>query len=250
MTVTKPLAALGAALLLSLSLSACGDKKDAAAEGEKIAAGQDVPPPAGKQWSDVVADTPEMGVVMGNPNAPAKLVEYASYTCPHCRDFTAQAAEPLRKMVNSGRLSYEFRSFLRDPYDLTMALLAKCGGAEPFFPLTEQLFANQENFFTKAQALDPKAAEAALKQAPNQRFVTLAGMTGLVDFVKQRGIPEAQAKQCLADSKMADGLVAKAQEGAKQFEISGTPTFVLNGKVVEDTASWELLRTKLTEAGL
>lgn len=250
-TSTASLSAMILALSLTLGLGACGDKSGNASEPvEKIAVGQNVPPPAGKQWSDVVADTPEMGVVMGNPQAPAKLIEYGSYTCPHCRDFTAEAAEPLRKMVDTGRLSYEFRPFLRDPYDLMMALLAKCGGAEPFFPMTEQLFANQEAFFTKAQALDQKFSENAIKQPANQRFVTLAGPTGLIDFVKQRGISEDKAKQCLADTKMADGLVAKAQEGGKQYDITGTPTFILNGTVVENTASWELLRTKLTEAGL
>ena len=82
------------------------------------------------------------------------------------------------------------------------------------------------------------------------RLVTLAGPTGLIDFVKQRGISEDKAKQCLADSKAADALVAKVQEGAKQYDITGTPTFILNGKVVDGVASWELLRTKLTEAGL
>ena len=237
-------------LALAFGVAACGDKEAASAPAEKVAAGQNIPPPAGKQWADVVADTPEMGVVMGNPDAPVKLVEYASYTCPHCADFSAQASEPLRKMVGTGRLSYEFRSFLRDPYDLTMALLARCGGAEPFFPLTEQLMANQPAFFAKAQALDPKIAEAALKQPPEQRFVTLGTSTGLIDFAKQRGIPEAKAKQCLGDPKVADGLVNKAQEGAKQYDISGTPTFLLNGKVVEGVAGWEGLRAKLTEAGL
>ena len=218
-------------LALAFGVAACGDKEAASAPAEKVAAGQNIPPPAGKQWA-------------------VKLVEYASYTCPHCADFSAQASEPLRKMVNSGRLSYEFRSFLRDPYDLTMALLARCGGAEPFFPLTEQLMANQPAFFAKAQALDPKIAEAALKQPPEQRFVTLGTSTGLIDFAKQRGIAEAKAKQCLGDPKVADGLVNKAQEGAKQYDISGTPTFLLNGKVVEGVAGWEGLRAKLTEAGL
>ena len=242
--------ALLSAVALAFGLAACGDKKDDSAQTETVSAGKDIPPPAGKQWADIVAETPEMGVVMGNPDAPVKLVEYASYTCPHCADFSAQASEPLRKMVGTGRLSYEFRSFLRDPYDLTMALLARCGGAEPFFPLTEQLMANQPAFFAKAQALDPKIAEAALKQPPEQRFVTLGTSTGLIDFAKQRGIAEAKAKQCLGDPKVADGLVNKAQEGAKQYDISGTPTFLLNGKVVEGVAGWEGLRAKLTEAGL
>ena len=247
--MTKPFAVL-TLLVLAAGLSACGDKQEASAPAANIAAGKDIPPPAGKQWSDVVAITPEMGVAMGNAQAPAKLIEYGSYTCSHCADFTAEAAEPLRKMVNSGRLSYEYRSFLRDPYDLMMALLARCGGADPFCPLTEQLFANQKDFFAKAQAIDPKFTESAVKQPPEQRFVTLAGPTGLLDFVKQRGISEDKAKQCLADAKTADALVNKAQEGGKQYTITGTPTFILNGAVVEGAASWELLRPKLSEAGL
>lgn len=246
----KTALALISAAALTFSLSACGDKKDST-DAPKINVGKEnIPPPVGKQWSDMVAATPENGFVMGNPDAPAKLIEYGSYTCSHCRDFTEEASEPLRKMVDTGKLSYEFRSFLRDPYDLTMALLARCGGPEPFFPMTEQLFGYQNSFFEKAQAIDENTQKALMSQPAEKRFIALADATGLIDFAKQRGIPEDKAKQCLTDSKTADALLASTQKGGKDYEITGTPTFILNGSVVEDTATWSLLRTKLTEAGL
>ena len=125
---------------------------------------------------------------------------------------------------------------------------AKVGEGTAIYPVVGLSTGVVSNVFY--EAIDPKAAEAAMKQPANQRLVTLAGPTGLIDFVKQRGISEDKAKQCLADSKAADALVAKVQEGAKQYDITGTPTFILNGKVVDGVASWELLRTKLTEAGL
>ena len=242
-------AALLAAALLPLALSACGDK-GSETKIEKIAAGENVPPPEGKQWSDVVSATPELGFVMGNPDAPAKLVEFGSYTCSHCRDFTAEASEPLRKMVDTGRLSYEFRSFLRDPFDISMSLITRCGGPEPFFPLTEQMFGNQNAFFEKAQSLDQKAIEAAGNQPLDKRFITLAEMAGLIDFAKQRGISEDKVRQCLADAKTSEALVESVQKASQQYDITGTPTFLLNGSVVKDVATWQLLRPKLQEAGL
>ena len=79
-----------ALIALSLSLSACG-KKDAASNSsaEPVAA---VAAPAGTSWSATVTQTPEGGFVMGNPQAKVKLIEYGSYTCSHCRDFSAEAS--------------------------------------------------------------------------------------------------------------------------------------------------------------
>ena len=85
------------AFVATLALAACNSKETATegeiAEAQPVAA---VPAPAGQAWSDVAAVTPEGGIVQGNPNAPIKLVEYASHTCSHCAEFSEQSAEPLR----------------------------------------------------------------------------------------------------------------------------------------------------------
>src|SRR5579863_6598616 len=104
---------------LPLALSAChktdsdaGAASGSATGGLAGAPAPTVPPPAGKAWSDVVSATPAGGMVMGNPAAPVKLVEYGSLSCPHCAHFAEFGFKPLvAKYVDSGKVSYEYRSF-------------------------------------------------------------------------------------------------------------------------------------------
>jgi protein-disulfide isomerase len=241
---------LMSSLALALSLAACGDKDataDGAPNGEPIAA---VAAPAGTTWADTVKATSEGGFVMGNPNAPIKIVEFASLTCSHCAEFSEKGFPALRdKYVNSGKVSIELRNYVRDPLDMTAALLARCGGAEPFFPLSEQLFAYQPTLFEKAQGMGEAGYKAAMESLPQERFVKLAQGAGLIEFVMQRGISEDQAKQCLADSKAAEKLAEGVQKDSTQYQIEGTPTFLMNGQKLDNVSSWAPLEAKLREAG-
>nr|WP_301287205.1 thioredoxin domain-containing protein [Sphingobium sp. OAS761] len=237
-----------ALVALSLTLAACGKTDDGAKpSGDPIAA---VAPPAGTSWSETVAQTPDGYYLMGNPSAKLKLVEYGSYTCSHCRDFSTEASAEIRKIVDSGKMSYEFRSFVRDPIDITTSLLAACGGKDVFYPLTEQFFENQGAMFDKAQALGDDRYKALMSAPPAQRFGQLAQALGLVDFAKQRGISEDQAKQCLADTAAAEKLAKGVEDATTQYQIEGTPTFILNGSVVPDTANWAKLQPQLKAAGI
>lgn len=234
-------------IALTLTLAACGKSEEGAKpSGEPIAA---VAAPAGTSWSETVAETPEGSFVMGNPAAKLKLVEYGSYTCSHCRDFSAEASEEIRKLVDTGKMSFEFRTYVRDPIDLTTALLARCGGKDVFYPLSEQFFANQTAMFEKVQGQD--AAFKALEQTPPaQRPVAIAQIAGLIDYAKQRGVSEAQARQCLADTATAERLAKGVEAANSQYNISGTPSFLINGVLVDNVANWAMLQPKLKEAGL
>jgi len=247
--VKKPLVLLTVACL-SLGLAACGSKDEATSATSGVAAGEAVPPPAGKQWSDVVVVTEKGGYLMGNPNAKVQLAEFGSYTCPHCGEFAEKSADDIQKMVNTGKLSYEFRPFVRDPIDMTMTLIAGCAGPETYFPFSHQLFANQTALFQTIQGKGDAAYSQAMGLPPKDRFLGLAELGGLIDFAKQRGIPEDKLKQCLADGKKAEAIAAQVQEATSSYNITGTPTLLLNDKVVENTATWEQLKPRLTEAGL
>lgn len=244
----KSLTGLAAAALL-FTLSACGDKEGGNASGSAAPVAA-VPAPAGTSWAETVAATPEGGFVMGNPNAAVKVIEFASYTCSHCRDFAVQSAEPLRELVNSGKVSFELRNFVRDPLDMTMALLARCGGKDPFFALSEQFFVNQDEMFKRAQALGDAGYQAAVNAPPQQRFVSLANGTGLLEFAMQRGVAQDQARQCLANTAEAEKLAKSVETATREFNISGTPTLVINGTVAENVATWTDLRAKLRAAGV
>ncbi|WP_030539181.1 thioredoxin domain-containing protein [Sphingobium sp. DC-2] len=237
-----------ALIALSLTLSACG-KTDAGntATAEPVAA---VAAPAGTSWSQTVTATPEGNFIMGNPNAKVKLVEFASYTCSHCRDFSAEASEEIRKIVDTGKMSYELRNFVRDPIDISTSLLARCGGKDLFYPLSEQFFTNQNAMFEKAQALGDAKYQQLMSAPPAQRFAQLADAVGLIDFAKQRGIAEDQAKQCLADTAAAEKLAKGVETASSEYKIEGTPTFILNGSVLENTATWATLQPKLKQAGI
>ena len=232
---------------LLIGLSACGEKSDAGAapSGKSVAP---VAAPAGKAWVDTIAETPD-GVRMGNPDAPIKLIEFASLTCPHCAEFAEASGTELReKFVNSGRVSYEFRNFVRDPIDVTAAQLTHCGTPESFFALTDQAMAFQSTMFANWQ----KASEAQLKQIEalpaDKRGLAVAQMAGLLDFFAARGISRDQAAACLADPAKAQELATRTEAQSKEFDITGTPTFVINGRKVEG-ATWPDIKTHLENAG-
>jgi protein-disulfide isomerase len=233
---------------LSLTLAACGKSEEGAKPtGAPIAA---VAPPAGTTWSQTIADTADGHFLMGNPKAKLTLVEYGSFTCSHCRDFAAESAQELHAMVDSGKISYEFRPYVRDPIDIATSLLARCGGKDIFYPLSEQLFANQSAMFEKVQGLGDPVYQQLMSAPPQQRFVGLASAAGLIDFAKQRGIAEDQAKQCLGDTASAEKLAKGVEAANSQYNISGTPSFIVNGALVDNAASWPVLKAKLREAGI
>jgi protein-disulfide isomerase len=203
-----------------------------------------VAPPQGGDWTKVVTATPEGGILMGNPNADVKLVEYGSLTCPHCAEFAEQGAPQLiDKYVKTGRVSFEFRNFLRDGLDMSMSLIARCGGPEKFFTLSDALFKSQKELFERVQAAPPEQQQA-LSQSP-QGFAQLAG---LQQWAAQRGVPSAKSSACLTDQATMDRLIQASSDVTTQYpEFSGTPTFILNGKILEDR-TWDKLEPQLRNA--
>ena len=188
--------------------------------------------------------------MMGNPNAKVKLVEYGSLTCPHCREFDEKGVPTLvDKYVKSGQVSWEFRNYVRDPFDLTASLIARCNGAKSFFPLLRAFYKDQIEWVTKIQAVPQDQLEGLQKLPPEQEFVQAAKFAGLPDWASARGVPAAKTNQCLANTNSINQLVQMTGDATSQYpNFPGTPTFVINGKMVENTATWELLEPKLKEA--
>ncbi|MDT8760319.1 DsbA family protein [Sphingomonas psychrotolerans] len=239
------------ALLPLLALAACGgDGGNASAPVTSSTPVANVAPPAGKQWTDVVSTTAEGGYVQGNPNAPIKLVEYGARMCPTCGRFDAEGVGPLReKYVSTGKVSYEFRDFpLHGAPDLAAALLNQCVGTEAFFPMLDRLFGNQESFLDKQQKLSPAVQQQLQTMTPAQAAALIADAMGMVEFVKQNGIPEAKARQCLADQAAIKRIADVYADAANNRGVTGTPSFFINGKQVEASV-WAQLEPALQAAG-
>lgn len=231
----------------ALALVGCGDTKtDPSKEQEVIAK---VAAPASKSWSQTVVVTPEGGYLMGNPEAPIKIVEFASLTCSHCADFSKESAEEIKRdFIDTGRVSLELRNFIRDPLDATAAAIIRCAPVDRYYPLQENVFASQAELFQGAQA-NPQGGEAAMALPPAQRFPALAKAWKLDAFFQARGLTAEQVNACLADINNVSKLETTTNAAIEQYKVAGTPTFVINGQVAEGIASWPLLRDRLRTMG-
>lgn len=240
------------ALTLALLLGGCGDKGVDANAVESGGAGTTaaaIPAPNGGDWTETVAATPEGGFVMGNPNAKVKLVEFGSMTCPHCAEFEEQGGKALvDNYVKKGLVSWEFRNFVRDPFDMAATLLARCGGEASFFGMTRTMFHDQRTWVGKLQAADQATLQGLQTMPPAQQFSTIADLAGLKTFAAQRGVPRAKADQCLSSEADANQLVQMNSDAVSTYSIPGTPSFLINGTLADKTSNWATLEPKLKEA--
>jgi protein-disulfide isomerase len=248
----KPTKFLACAMAL-VAVAGCNSKQGDAATNApvKIAA---VKPPTGGDWSQVVSQTSSGGFLMGNPTAKVKLIEFGSLTCPHCREFDETGVTPLiDTYVKTGQVSYEFRNYVRDPFDLTASLIARCNGAKSFFPLERALYKDQANWVGKVQATPQDQLEGLQNLPPSQQFLQIAKIAGFQDWAALRGIPQAKTTQCLTDENAVNRLVQMNSDATTQFpDFQGTPTFVINGKLFPIAAgggtAWDQLKAGLNKA--
>jgi protein-disulfide isomerase len=246
MNVTR-LFSLPLIALAPLMLAACGDAASdgAGPTGEALPA---IAAPAGTKWAETVTVTPEGGYMIGNPDAPLKLVEYASHTCGACANFAKTGKQPLKdKYVASGVVSFEQRETFLNSFDVVIAGLTQCGTKEQMQPLSDQVWQNLPDVFQGLQS-NPQAIEAANALPLNQRFVATAQATGLIEFFAARGLSADQARTCLADAAKIEGLVKQVEANNAKDKVSGTPTFFLNGRKIEGT-TWDVLEPALQRAG-
>lgn len=249
MTTRTLFIALAAA---SFTTAACnaekGGDKGAAVSGPV----KPVAPPEDGDWSSVVSETAAGGFLMGNPNAKVQVVEFGSMTCPHCASFDKEAMKPLvDNYVKSGKIGFEFRNFVRDPFDVAAALVARCGGTTSFFGLTRGLFDDQSQWMAKIQATDPKAMERIQTLPPQQQFGEIAKIAGFQDWAAMRGVPAEKTSACFANQSEVDRLVQMQNDAVSAYQIPGTPSFLLNGKMVPiepGSTPWKQLETKIKAA--
>jgi protein-disulfide isomerase len=199
-----------------------------------------------RDWTTVVTTAPGGGYVIGNPAAKVKLVEYVSYTCPHCGHFIEQSRPVLmRQMVRSGSTSVEIRNQLHDKVDLVAVVLARCAGTAHYLAYHEAAFAKQDDWYRRAAEYDQTGAVAAL--ATNQaRARAFADKSGLTAIARQAGMTQRQIDACFAtDATIA--AVAKSA-AAIRADVDSTPSFEINGKLVLHV-TWAELEPMLRAAG-
>jgi protein-disulfide isomerase len=169
-------------------------------------------------------------MVIGNPNAPVTMIEYASLTCPHCAAFENETWPRLkREYIDTGLVRFIYRDFPLDNFAFVAAVIARCAGPERFFSFIEVFFAQQDSWTrTPSSARTPQEQGAAI-------------LANLRQLARLGGMSDAQFDQCQANREIQNVVLGHRMRGQNEMQVQGTPTFILNGTRYNGGYSFEAL---------
>ena len=196
-------------------------------------------------WLATVMETPG-GHRMGNPQADVHLVEYVSYTCPHCAHFEQQSEGALKiGGIQPGKVSVEVRHLVRDPVDLTVVILANCGPKERFFQNHTMFMVSQDEWLGKARDATAAQQQRWRTGTLSSRWRAITSDLGLYDKMETRGYSRSDVDACLNDEANARALVERSNADVEKYSLSGTPSFMVDGKLLKEVHSWPALQEAL-----
>lgn len=184
--------------------------------------------------------------VIGNPKATRVLTEFVSYTCPHCGDFARTGDEALKLAhVGPGKIRLEIRHIVRDPVDLTVAMLTWCGDPARF-PQNHAAFMHaQPRWLSLARSTTPAQRQRWASGELPARTRAIASDLDFYPIMEGRGYSRVAIDKCLADSARATALADNTERDGKRFNVSGTPSFALDGKLLPGVHDWPTLEARL-----
>jgi len=149
---------------------------------------------------------------LGPADAKVQVLEYASASCSHCARFNNTVFPAFKaKYIDTGKVHYTLKEFLTPPEEVAAAgfLMARCAGKDKYFTVLDAIYKNQAEMF----------------QTQDYRGV-------LLRIAQSSGMTEDQFNKCVSDPDALKALNARVQKAINDDKISGTPTFVVNGKQV------------------
>jgi protein-disulfide isomerase len=150
-------------------------------------------------------------MTLGDPDAPLTVVEYASFTCPHCRTFHEGPFKQIKaNYIDTGRIHFIYREVYFDRFGLWAGMLARCAGPERYFGMAEMIYENQQQWLGNG---DPATIADNLRRL---------GRTA--------GLSDEEVNACLQDGDLARAMVAVYQQNAEADGIDSTPSFVIDGR--------------------
>ena len=166
-------------------------------------------------------------IVIGDEGAPVTVIEYASFTCPHCRRFHEDVLPTIKaEFVETGKVRFVYREVFFDRYGLWAAMVARCGGSDRYMAMADEIYAKQSEWTQGEPA----------EVADNLRRLGLAA-----------GLTQEDLEACLSDGAMAEALVANYEANAEADGIRATPTFVIDGETLSNVGLDEM-RERLNAA--
>ena len=162
-------------------------------------------------FADENAEVTISEMTLGSEEAQVHIVEYASYTCPHCATFHTEIYPRLKNdYIETGKVRFIYREVYFDKFGLWASMIARCAGPEKFFGLTELIYKSQQKW---ARAGD----DAAI-------------VTELSKLAKVAGLNDQKIQNCLEDTDKLRSLVEWFKNNASNDDIKSTPSFIIDGE--------------------
>ena len=169
-------------------------------------------------------------ITLGDPDAPVKVVEYASFTCPHCASFHAGTFKEFReRYIDTGRVHFTYREVFFDRYGLWAAMVARCAGSDRYFGVADLIYGTQADW---ARQGDPAAVAESLKR-----------------IGAQAGLGPDALDACLSDADTAQNLVAWYEANAARDGVRSTPSFLIDGEMHSGNMGMQRLSDLVEAAG-
>lgn len=149
-------------------------------------------------------------MTMGSDDAPVTLMEYASFTCPHCATFHNNVLSKIKaEYVDTGKVKFIYRDVYFDRPGLWAGMMARCEPSK-FFGIADMLYADQKKWIGGGNLTE-------IDQ--NLRKIGLVA-----------GLDKAELDACMSDAENAQALYTWFQGNIEADDVSGTPTLFIDGE--------------------
>ena len=151
-------------------------------------------------------------MTLGEADAPVEIIEYGSFTCPHCATFEQEVFPQIKEnYIDTGKVKFTFREAYFNKYDMWASLMARCGGEMKYFGIVDMIYETQDDW--ARQSTEAGVADAIRKM-------------GL-----QAGIGQEQLDACMQDGETLQALVGWYQQNVEEDGFNSTPSFMIDGEL-------------------
>jgi protein-disulfide isomerase len=169
--------------------------------------------------------------LLGEKDAPIKIVEFGDYKCPACQVFDEQIFPQIEAdFITDGTAAFYFMNFPFIGADSTTAAL----GGEAVY---EQ---DKEQFWKFHHALFKNQGPENEQWATTERILEIAETS-------TEGLDMKKLKDDIEEETFKDQVTADKQV-LEQYGFKGTPTVFINGKEVENPFDYNEIKSMIEEA--
>ena len=169
-----------------------------------------------------VLNLSEDDFIIGNNNAPITIIEYASMSCSHCGNFHNNTLPDLKKeYIDTGKVKYVFRDFPYNYPALLGSMVMRCIPSEVRYDYMNALYKLQNIWVVR---------ENAITRQELYKIMQTGGMT------------KEKFDTCLSNVDLENKILQEVIAAQSEFNIRSTPSFLINGDLLEGDKSIKVFR--------